>query len=111
MKQSTFRTARWQRGRPSLGAVEPVSECDPESREHPVVLPRRRPVSAPCRFRISGTPRPRCTYGGTPMQLLYARCAGLDVHARQVVACARTVVNQTVTYHRLTVSTTTRGLL
>jgi transposase len=45
------------------------------------------------------------------MQLLCARCAGLDVHARQVVACARTVVNQTVTYHQLTVPTTTRGLL
>jgi transposase len=35
----------------------------------------------------------------------------VDVHARQVVACARVVVNQTVTYHQLTVSTTTRGLL
>jgi transposase len=45
------------------------------------------------------------------MQLLYARCAGLDVHARQVVACARIVVGQTVTYHHLTVPTTTRGLL
>jgi transposase len=45
------------------------------------------------------------------MQLLYARCAGLDVHARQVVACARIVVNHTVTYERLTVPTTTRGLL
>lgn len=45
------------------------------------------------------------------MQLLYTRCAGLDVHARQVVACARIVVNHTVTYERLTVPTTTRGLL
>jgi transposase len=45
------------------------------------------------------------------MQLLYARCAGLDVHARQVVACARLVVNHTVMYHHLTVPTTTRGLL
>jgi transposase len=45
------------------------------------------------------------------MQLLNARCAGLDVHARQVVACARIVVNHTVTYERLTVPTTTRGLL
>lgn len=45
------------------------------------------------------------------MQLLYARCAGLDVHARQVVACARIVVDRTVSYHRLTVPTTTRGLL
>ena len=45
------------------------------------------------------------------MQLLYARCAGLDVHARQVVACARIVVDHTVRYQRLTVPTTTRGLL
>jgi transposase len=45
------------------------------------------------------------------MQLLYARCAGLDVHARQVVACARVVTNRVVTYHHLTVLTTTRGLL
>jgi transposase len=45
------------------------------------------------------------------MQLLYARCAGVDVHARQVVACARSVVHETVTYHHLTVPTTTRGLL
>jgi transposase len=45
------------------------------------------------------------------MELLYARCAGLDVHARQVVACTRLVVNHTVTYQLLTVPTTTRGLL
>lgn len=45
------------------------------------------------------------------MQLMYARCAGLDVHARQVVACARIVVEQRVTYQHLTVPTTTRGLL
>ena len=42
MKQSTLRPARWQRGRPLLGAEEPVSECDPESREHPVLSPRLR---------------------------------------------------------------------
>jgi transposase len=45
------------------------------------------------------------------MQLLYARCAGLDVHARQVMACVRVVADGTVTYQRLTVGTTTRGLL
>jgi transposase len=45
------------------------------------------------------------------MQLLYARCGGLDVHARQVVACVRIVVNHTVRYERVTVPTTTRGLL
>jgi transposase len=45
------------------------------------------------------------------VELVYARCAGLDVHARQVVACVRRVVNQTVSYERLSVPTTTRGLL
>jgi transposase len=45
------------------------------------------------------------------MQLLYVRCAGLDVHARQVVGCVRVVADRTVTYHHLTVPTTTRGLL
>ena len=45
------------------------------------------------------------------MQLLYARCAGLDVHSRQVVACVRIVAKETVTYEHLSVSTTTRGLL
>jgi transposase len=45
------------------------------------------------------------------MQLLYAQCAGLDVHARQVVACVRLVVQHAVKYHHLTVPTTTRGLL
>lgn len=45
------------------------------------------------------------------MQVLYPQCAGLDVHARQVVACVRVVAERTVTYHHLTVPTTTRGLL
>jgi transposase len=45
------------------------------------------------------------------MDLLYARCAGLDVHATTVVACARIATGGTVKYEYLTVSTTTRGLL
>ena len=45
------------------------------------------------------------------MELRYARCAGLDVHAATVVACARIAASGTVTYHHRTVSTTTRGLL
>lgn len=69
-----------------------------------------RPVSTTCRFRIPGTPR-QCDRVGAAMQLLYARCAGLDVHARQVIACVRIVANESVTYERLTVPTTTRGLL
>jgi transposase len=45
------------------------------------------------------------------MELLYARCAGLDVHSANVVACARIATGGTVTYHHRTVSTTTKGLL
>jgi transposase len=45
------------------------------------------------------------------MEVLYPRCAGLDVHAGSVTACARIAVGATVTYDHRTVSTTTRGLL
>src|SRR5512134_1344493 len=45
------------------------------------------------------------------MQLLHARCAGLDVHAKTVVACVRIATGEAVTYEYRTVSTTTRGLL
>ena len=45
------------------------------------------------------------------MEVLYPRCAGLDVHAGSVTACVRIAVNATVTYEHRTVSATTRGLL
>jgi transposase len=45
------------------------------------------------------------------MEVLYPRCAGLDVHAASVTACARIASGAQVTYEHLTVSTTTRGLL
>jgi transposase len=45
------------------------------------------------------------------MELQHARCAGLDVHAKTVVACVRLAASGTVTYDHRTVSTTTRGLL
>ena len=45
------------------------------------------------------------------MDVLYLRCAGLDVHARTVVGCVRITAGATVRYERRTVSTTTRGLL
>jgi len=45
------------------------------------------------------------------MEVLYPRCAGLDVHAGSVTACARIATGATVTYEHRTVSTTTRGLL
>jgi transposase len=45
------------------------------------------------------------------MELLHARCAGLDVHATNVVACVRIAAGGAVTYEYRTVPTTTRGLL
>jgi hypothetical protein len=45
------------------------------------------------------------------MEVLYPRCAGLDVHARSVTACVRITSGADVAYHHRTVSTTTRGLL
>jgi transposase len=45
------------------------------------------------------------------MELLHARCAGLDVHSRTVVACARLASDAELRYEQVTVATTTRGLL
>jgi transposase len=45
------------------------------------------------------------------MEVLYPRCAGLDVHAGSVTACARIASGGQVTYEQLTVRTTTRGRL
>jgi transposase len=45
------------------------------------------------------------------MEVMYARCAGLDVHAATVVACVRITTGPAVTYAHRTVSTTSRGLL
>ena len=45
------------------------------------------------------------------MEVLYPRCAGLDVHAANVVACVRLASGATVTYEHRTFSTSTRGLL
>jgi transposase len=45
------------------------------------------------------------------MEVLYPRCAGLDVHARSVTACIRIASGPDVSYQLRTVPTTTRGLL
>jgi transposase len=45
------------------------------------------------------------------MEVLYPRCAGLDVHAMTVVACVRLASGTRVTYEHRTFSTSTRGLL
>jgi hypothetical protein len=42
------------------------------------------------------------------MEVLYPRCAGLDVHAGSITACARIATGAQVTYDHRTVPTTTR---
>jgi transposase len=45
------------------------------------------------------------------MELIHERCAGLDVHKKNVVACIRVATGGTVTRDVETFSTTTKGLL
>ena len=45
------------------------------------------------------------------MEVLYPRCAGVDVHAGSVTACVRLASGADVTYQHRTVSATTQGLL
>src|SRR5882724_5272909 len=45
------------------------------------------------------------------MRVLYPRCAGLDVHKDQVVACVRRVEGRQATHEVQRFATTTRGLL
>ena len=44
------------------------------------------------------------------MRVLYSRCAGLDVHLRQVTACLRVAAGRTVTTEHREFATTTAGL-
>src|SRR5262245_40534560 len=47
-----------------------------------------------------------------PMQIVYTRCAGLDVHKKTVVVCVRLVGDDgTLTTHTRTFGTTTAELL
>lgn len=45
------------------------------------------------------------------MEVHYPRCAGLDVHAKSITACARTAAGANVRYEHQTFSTSTSGLL
>lgn len=45
------------------------------------------------------------------MEVLYPRCAGVDVHASSVTACVRLASGADVTYQHRTVAATTQGLL
>ena len=44
------------------------------------------------------------------MEVLHPRCAGLDVHSRQVSACVRVAAGSTVTTEHREFATTTAGL-
>src|SRR3990172_8467647 len=54
---------------------------------------------------------PRRRQREVDMEVLHARCAGLDVHKDSVVACARIATNTGVEQHVDTFGTTTSGLL
>jgi len=45
------------------------------------------------------------------MKTLYRRCAGLDVHKKEVVACLRLVIRGKASYEVRRFATTTRGLI
>src|SRR5215203_3603620 len=45
------------------------------------------------------------------MEVVYSRCAGVDVHAQSITACVRIAMGHEVTYQHRTVATTTAGLL
>src|SRR5436309_15807812 len=45
------------------------------------------------------------------MEIVHAKCAGLDVHQKTVVACARIAAKGRVTHEVRTFGTTTRDLL
>jgi transposase len=45
------------------------------------------------------------------MEVIYPRCAGLDVHACSITACVRIAAGHEVTYQHRTVAATTAGLL
>ena len=83
---------RRDRGRFRLGATSPFSSWT----RNPASTPncghgRRRPAARLVDFDDEGSSRRRATKGGGPMQVLYPRCAGLDVHKDTVVACVRCV--------------------
>src|SRR2546430_14709195 len=45
------------------------------------------------------------------MDVIHAKCAGLDVHQKTIVACARVMTGKTVHHHLQTFGTTTDDLL
>src|SRR6266853_1805527 len=111
MKQSTVSARRGHRGRPFIGADSPCLSLTRSPASTPYCDRSTVLASASFRFRIRGLHARAASEGRRLMEVLYPRCAGLDVHAATVVACVRVASGATVTYEHHTVSTTTRGLL
>src|SRR5215212_4556769 len=92
------------------GAHEPAYELDPGRPEHPRLC--QGPIGPGARFLefFRGTPHAGSSEEGA-MEVLYPRCAGLDVHKDTVVASARLAAGRDVTVEVQAFPTTTAGLL
>src|SRR4029450_7419599 len=92
------------------GAHEPAYELDPGRPERPRLC--QGPIGPGARFLafFGGAPHAGSSEEGA-MEVLYPRCAGLDVHKDTVVASARLAAGRDVTVEVQTFPTTTAGLL
>src|SRR4028118_443266 len=93
------------------GAHEPAYELDPGRPEHPRLCHGRMRSGARFLEFSGGTPHAGGSREDRAMQVLYPRCAGLDVHKDTVVASARLASGRDVTVEAQTFATTTAGLL
>src|SRR5918998_4044259 len=93
------------------GAPEPAYELDPGRPEHPRLC--QGPIRPGARLldSLGGTPHAGSSTQEGAMEVLYPRCAGLDVHKDTVVASARLAAGREVSVEVRTFPTTTAGLL
>lgn len=107
--------SRRRRGRVCPWCREPAYELDPGSPKHPRL--RRwgwlaSAESAPFRLWIPGSLRRRREVREVAMEVLYPRCAGLDVHKDTVVAAVRLTGGDGLLRREVeTFATTTPGLV
>src|SRR3712207_3014605 len=92
------------------GAHEPAYELDPGCPEHPRLC--QGPIGPGARLLEfpRGTPHAGSSREGM-MEVIYPRCAGLDVHRDTVVASARLASGRDVSVEVQTFATMTSGLL
>jgi len=98
-----------------LGAGEPVIECDLTPFEHPPLFARESESGSRSTLERLHDRVPHASSAfkreATAMKVLHRRCAGLDVHKDEVVACVRVVKRSKASREVRRVATTTRGLL